>query len=289
MKGTADCIPCYLNQSLKAMAKGGWPEDRQAEVLLELLPLLGSFDNSKPPAENSTLVLHQLVRIMGGGDPFKAAKTESNQKALRHLPRLRKMLSEAADPLELAVRFAVAGNVVDMGIFDHYDLAGAINEVLETGLKINDYSEFIERLGQARKLLIVGDNSGEVVFDRLLVETLLSKGIEVIYGVKGDFILNDATLDDAVVAGITDICQVITNGNNYLGTVAEKCSEGFLQVYREADLVISKGQANYESLERTELAGNKTFFLLKAKCPVVAKHIGVQTGDIVFLKNKVPN
>lgn len=285
MKVTADCIPCYLNQSLNAMAKGGWPEDKREEVLLDLLPLIGSLDSRMTPAENSSLVLHRLVQVMGNRDPFKKAKSESNQKALQHLPRLRTMVSQAEDPLRLAIKFAVAGNVVDMGIFDRYDLAGAIRDVLESEFTKNDYPAFRDRLEQARKLLIIGDNSGEVVFDRLLVETLAEAGLEVVYGVKGNFILNDATLEDAAEAGLHEVCLVITNGNNYLGTVAEKCSEEFLQVYREADLVISKGQANYESLEGTELAGDKTFFLLKAKCPVVAKHLGAATGDIVFIQN----
>lgn len=287
MKVTADCIPCYLNQCLNAMAKGGWPEDRQEEVLLGLLPLIGSMDNGKTPAENSTLVLHQLVQNMGGSDPFKAAKTESNQKAWQHVPELQEMVSRSDDKIKLAVKFAVAGNVVDMGIFDRYDLEGAISDVLKTEFAKNNYPEFRERLGPGRKMLIVGDNSGEIVFDRLLVETLIAAGLQVTYGVKGDFILNDATMDDAVEAGLDKVCTVITNGSDYLGTIAEKCSKEFLQVYQEADLVISKGQANYESLEGTELAGNKTFFLLKAKCPVVAKHLGVQTGDIVFVQNSI--
>lgn len=287
MKVTADCIPCFLKTSLRAMAKGGWPEERREEVLLSLLPLLSSLDNRKTPAENATLVLYQLVKTMGGVDPFKEAKTESNQRALQHLPSLRKMISQSADPLELAVKFAAAGNVVDLGIFDEYDLTGAISEALETGFAINDYSEFKERVGQAEKLLIIGDNSGEIVFDRLLVEALIADGKKVVYGVKGGFVLNDSTIADALETGMTDICPVITNGNQFLGTIAEKCSEEFLKVFREADIVISKGQANYYTLEGTGLAGNKTFFLLKAKCNVVAKDIGVHSGGFVFLKNKV--
>jgi uncharacterized protein with ATP-grasp and redox domains len=110
---------------------------------------------------------------------------------------------------------------------------------------------------------------------------------EVIYGVKGGFVLNDATLDDATEAGINNLCQVVANGNNFIGTVPEKCTEEFLQVFNAADLVISKGQANYYTLEGSGLAGNKTFFLLKAKCDVIAKSLGMQKGDLVFRKNKV--
>ena len=287
MKVAAECIPCFLTASLRAMEKGGWPEDRRKEDLLGLLPLLGSLDNSKTPAENASILFHQLVRTMGGIDPFKEVKDESNKSALQYQPRLQKMLSQSSDQLDLALRFAVAGNVVDMGIFDDYDLAEAIKESLGTKFVLDDYAEFKERVDQARKLLIIGDNSGEVVLDRLLVETLIAAGKEVTYGVKGGFILNDSTLDDAIAAGMNDTCLVITNGNNFVGTIPEKCSEQFLQTYRDADLVISKGQGNFYTLEGTEFAGNKTFFLFIVKCSAVAKYLGVNEGALIFAQNKL--
>lgn len=287
MNVSAECIPCFLNASLKAMTNGGWPEERRAETLLSLLPLLSRVDIKKTPAENVSKILHRLVQTMGGDDPFKAAKAESNRRALELLPELRQMLSRSPDPLELVVKIAIAGNIVDLGIFDEYDLSGAVQEALKTGFAAGDYPEFRKLMGRGGKVLIIGDNSGEVVFDRLLVEVLVSEGAEVIYGVKGGFVLNDATLDDATEAGINNLCQVVANGNNFIGTVPEKCTEEFLQVFNAADLVISKGQANYYTLEGSGLAGNKTFFLLKAKCDVIAKSLGMQKGDLVFRKNKV--
>lgn len=287
MKVAAECIPCFLTASLRAMEKGGWPEDRRKEELLGLLPLLGSLDHNKTPAENASILFHQLAHTMGGVNPFKGVKEESNKSALGYLPRLRERLSQSADRLETALRFAVAGNVVDMGIFDDYDLEGALKESLVTEFVLNDYAEFKERTDHAGKLLIIGDNSGEVVIDRVLVETLIAAGKEVTYGVKGGFVLNDSTLDDAVAAGMVDTCRVITNGNNFVGTIPEKCSEQFLQAYRDADLVITKGQGNFYTLEGTEFAGNKTFFLFKVKCSAMAKYLGVEEGALIFAQNKV--
>lgn len=287
MKVTAECIPCYLNQCLNAMDKGGWPEEKRAELLVGLLPVIGSLDKGLTPAENSTFILHKVVEMMGGGDPFARAKKESNDQALQYLTGLRQAVQKAEDPLMEALRFSVAGNVVDLGIFDDYDLEGAIRDAVTMDFGINDYLAFRSGLNKAKKVMIIGDNSGEIVFDRLLVGALNNFGVEVIYGVKESFILNDATPEDARQAGLDREARVVTNGNNFLGTVGGLCSEEFLAEMQESDLVVSKGQANYESLEGTELAGDKTYFLLKAKCPVVAKHLGVEYGDIVFVKNRI--
>ncbi len=288
MKVTAECIPCYLNQCLNTMEKGGWPQEKREDLLIGLLPVLAGLDRACTPAENSSIVLHQLVEMMGGDDPFKQAKDESNRQALQFLDRLREMVHLARDPLKQAVRFSVAGNVVDMGLFDDYDLGAAVGDVIKTDFARDDFDGFRDMLDDAKKVLIIGDNSGEIVFDRILAETLEAAGVEVVYGVKGSFILNDATDDDARQAGINAVCTVVSNGNNYLGTIEEKCSGQFLSEIWQADLVISKGQANYESLEGTALAGDKTYFLLKAKCPVVAAHLGVNYGDVVFVRNGSP-
>ncbi len=287
MKVTAECIPCYLNQCLNAMDKGNWPEEKREELLVALLPYVAGLNRECTPAENSTVILHKLVEMMGGSDPFAYAKKESNRRAIQYLERLQKMVHLAEDPLKQAVKFSVAGNVVDLGLFHDYNLGTAIKEVNQTKFKRDDYDLFKKKLNGAKKVLIIGDNSGEIVFDRLLADVLNKKGIDVVYSVKNSFILNDATMEDARQAGLDTITRIITNGNNYLGTIEEKCSREFLAELRESDLVISKGQANYESLEGTSLAGEKTFFLLKAKCPVVAESLGVDYGDLVFVQNKV--
>lgn len=285
MKVTAECIPCYLAQCINAMAKGKVPKNLQAGQLTELLPAVAMLDQNLTPAENSSVILHQLVRNLGGRDLFAEAKRESNRLALEQLPRLTSMLRESPDPLFTSLQFAVAGNVVDLGLFEDYDLAKAIDDVLKYDFKRSDYEGFRHLLEDAGSIFIIGDNSGEIVFDRLLAEELLGMGKQVTYGVKGGFILNDATMEDARQAGLDKIVRVVDSGCNYLGTLADNCSEEFLSLLTQADLIISKGQANYESLEGADMAGNRTFFLLKAKCPVVAGHLKVNYGDLVFVRN----
>lgn len=286
MKVTAQCIPCYLNQCLKAMEKGKTPASDIEEILISMMSVIVGLDRTCTPAENSSNVLHELVRQMGGNDPFAEAKKKSNRLALELLPKLIEKANKAQDPLKMAIMFASAGNVVDLGLFADYDLEAAVNDVIATGFKKDDYDQLKEMLTTSATVLIIGDNSGEIVFDRILAQFMLASGCrEVVYGVKGSFILNDATIEDAVESGIADICRVVHNGNNFLGTIEEKCSPEFLSEMKEADLIISKGQANYESLEGSELAGKKTFFLLKAKCNVVAENLGVNYGDMVISQN----
>jgi len=287
MKVTAECIPCYLNQILNAMEKGGFPPAKRAEALAGLLGDVAALDRGKTPAENSSVMLHRLVQLMEGTDPFKNAKAESNEIALEYYPKLRQVVLESADPLKQAISFAVAGNVVDLGIFVDYDLGAAVREVMDAGFEKDDYECFRDMLQNSRKILIIGDNSGEIVFDMLLAEILAQRNLEVFYGVKESFILNDATPDDARQVGMDKLCRVVTNGNNYLGTIAERCSREFIEILTNSDLIISKGQANYESLEGTRLAGEKTFFLLKAKCKVVAENLGVNYGNLVFVRNSI--
>lgn len=281
------CIPCYLDQAIRALEQAQVDPDQQLQILHELLETIRGFDVNKSPAENSSLVMHRLVELLDGQDPFAEAKQKSNEKAQALRPQLAEDIHKAKDPLFQALQFAVAGNVVDLALFDDYDLSEAIQEVTNKGFALNHYVQFKDALQRAKTVLIIGDNSGEIVFDALLVQHLKDLGKEVIYGVKGGFVINDATMEDAQVAGITELAQVISNGNNFLGTIEEYCSEEFLTAYQQADLVVSKGQANYESLEGTALAGSKTFFVLKAKCPLVGDNLGVAFGDMVLVQNQV--
>lgn len=287
MKAVAECIPCYLRQCINALDKGEIEKDKQADILYKLIEEIPKLDKEKSPAENSTVILHRLVEIIGGKDPFAKAKRESNQLALSLYSRMKELINTSKDPLYTAFKLAVAGNIIDLGIFQDYDLEKAIKEALDTPFAINDYAELNNFIKEGnKKIFIIGDNSGEILFDRLLIEELKNYQVDIKYGVKGGFIINDATLEDAKEVGMTEITEVISSGCNYLGTLEDKCSKEFIKYFGEADIIISKGQANYESLESTKFAGVKTFFILKAKCPEVAKNLGVNFGDIVLARNK---
>lgn len=287
MQVSLECVPCYLRQLINAMQHGRLPEAEQGKLLDQLLLEIPQLDKTATPAFNSSLLLHRLHELAGVGDFFGAAREHSNRQALALLPALQQLVREADWPLEMAVKLAVAGNVVDLGIMQDYDLEESIRQVLHEPFAIYHLPALAQALRSARRVLIIGDNSGEIVFDTLLVQELKALNLEVTYSVKAGPILNDATREDAEMAGTTGLCRVIETGNNFLGVAPERSGQEFLQAMAEADVVISKGQANYESLEGTELAGEKTYFLLKAKCPLVAAHLGVELGDLVLKKNNL--
>ena len=147
-----------------------------------------------------------------------------------------------------------------------------------------NYHAFAQAVRSCRRILYLCDNAGEIVFDRVLLETLRDLGKDVTAVVKGSPVINDATLDDARAAGLQECSTVIDNGSDGIGTLLEACSELFLDAYRTADLIISKGQANFETLVQN--GDERIFFLFKVKCPVVASFLKRTNGDIVLMGGK---
>ncbi|MFY9115092.1 MAG: ARMT1-like domain-containing protein [Dethiobacteria bacterium] len=286
MKQAVDCIPCYIKQVISAMRIAGIEEEKHDGVVRGLFPVLGELDPSRSPAENSSLVLFEAHRLMGCEDPFKEAKSASNKLARTFIPALEKALAASDDPLLTALKASVAGNAIDMGINPDFDVDESLSRELKREFRIDDSDTFRRLLNKDGSLVVIGDNSGEIVFDYLLMTYLHEFTGELVYVVKGGPILNDATHEDAEEAGIHQLARVITTGNNYLGVIPELGSPELQSAIASADAVLSKGQANYETLEGTDFAGDKTFFLLQAKCPVIAAHLGAGLGDSVMVRNK---
>ena len=282
MKTYLDCYPCFLRQALDAAHKAGADERQQHTILDRVLDLLRQVEPSSTPPEIGDRV-HRIVRQeTGDSDPYEAVKEASTRQALALYPRLKSLLVEANDPLEVAVRLSIAGNIIDLAATEEYDLWGTVERVLAQPFAIDDGAAFRETLSKAGRgavtvpLLYLADNAGETVFDRLLIETL---DVPVIYAVKGGPILNDATREDALAAGVDRVAEVVSTGSDAPGTILHRCSEEFRRLYDEAELVIAKGQANYETLSEE---GARVFFLLQIKCPIIARDVGVPVGSIVL-------
>jgi len=233
------------------------------------------------PARTSTLI-HRLLRSESGVDPYQVVKTTYNRIALDLLPQLLLLASGMPDRLEGGVRAAIAGNVIDFGIYDHIDLQRSIDESFHLELSRVAFDAFRHAVETAGPILYLCDNAGEIVFDRVLLRILLEMKKSVIVAVKGAPVINDATLEDAAESGLTEYTELIDNGSDGIGTLLESCSERFLQAYQSADMIISKGQANFETLEQTQ--DPRLFFLFKVKCPVVARAIDRENGDIVLMQ-----
>jgi len=276
MKTYLDCYPCFLRQALDAAKMADLNEQQQKMVLDQVLDLLRQIDPSSTPPEIGDQV-HRIVRQkVGDGDPYRGVKEASTREALALYPQLKVLLSEADDPLDKAIRLSIAGNNIDFGPAREYDLWEVVKRVLDQPFAIYDRGAFREVLARSDQVLYLADNAGETVFDRLLIEVL---DLPVVYAVKGGPVLNDSTMEDALAAGINLVAEIVSTGSDSPGTIFDRCSEGFRRLYEEAELIIAKGQANYETLSDE---GAKVFFMLQIKCPVIARDAGVPVGSIVL-------
>jgi len=251
------------------------------DSVMEMLPKL-SFHVTPPEIAS---VVHRMVKdVTGNPDPYKEVKKRHNQLALNLYPRIKEIVAQSDDRLLNSIKVAIAGNAIDLGVQGHVkDIEGSIHAAFSFKLIINNYDEFKERLMQCNFLLYLGDNAGEIVFDKLLIEEIsMLKDMEIVFVVRGEPVINDATMEDAEFVRMGDKVRVIPNGSDAPATILSQCSPEVRQLFSEADMIISKGQGNYESLSRED----KPFFLLKAKCPVVAGDLGVNVGDII-LKSRV--
>ena len=283
MKTELECLPCFFGQITRTLNYAGVNGDRGRSILRKAEKIIARASLDEVPARTTTLI-HRILRKETGVDPYKQVKESYNRIALERLTRLRRMAAETTDRLEGGVRIAIAGNVIDFGIYESFDLDRSLSESFLLPLSSIDYHNFVQAAANAQRILFLCDNAGEIVFDRVLIETLRDRGKDVTAVVKGSPVINDATLDDASAAGLTECAVVIDNGNDGIGTLLEACSQKFMDAYRSADLIISKGQANFETLVQEKDA--RTFFLFKVKCPVVAKVLNRENGDIVLMGNK---
>ncbi|MGE5614672.1 MAG: damage-control phosphatase ARMT1 family protein [Bacillota bacterium] len=287
MKIIPDCIPCTFKVCLSALKAANISEARIYDALSSLAGYIQALDVKLTPGEYHSGALHFISKHIGVDDPFRNAKYESNKLALSCMEHVSNLVRSADDPLYMAFKVSAAGNIIDMGILPDFNLDAAIDEIPRNRFYIDCYEEFRKLALSTGSVMIVGDNSGEIAFDILLVRELQKLGIDVVYSVKSGPVLNDATMEDAVQVGMTGVCRVVANGNNLLGTDFTACSEEFLSEFGKAGAIILKGQANYESLEGTAEAGDKSFFVLKIKCESLAKYAGAPFGSILFKRNKV--
>ncbi len=279
VKTELECLPCFFGQIARTLHHAGVSGERGRGIGRKAEKVIASASLDEVPARTTTLI-HRILRNETGVDPYKLIKEKYNRIALDRLPALRRMAVGAADRLEGGVRIAIAGNVIDFGIYDNVDLDRSLEESFRLPLSEADLGNFSRAVLCARRILYLCDNAGEIVFDRVLLEVLRGMGKEVIAAVKGSPVINDATLDDAAAAGLHECAIVIDNGNDGIGTLLEACSTQFMDAYRSADLIISKGQANYETLVQQN--DERIFFLFKVKCPVVAAYLKRGNGDIVL-------
>jgi len=222
-----------------------------------------------------------LRELSGNPDPYREIKQHSNQRMLGFYPELLARIKAAEDSLEMAIRLAIAANIIDFGAKHNLD-DETIDRVMAESIAIPLDRELVEKLRQeihrAESILYLGDNAGEIVCDRLLIEQLPRE--KITYVVRGNPIINDVTIADAETVGITELVPVIDNGADAPGTILEECSPEFCDRFQSADLIIAKGQGNYETLSD---ANYPIAFLFQAKCPVIARELQVKEKQHMML------
>ncbi len=286
MRTYLDCYACFLRHGLEAARIAGLDEKGQKEVLDMVLGLLQGMKLEATPPEIAG-ILHRKIRELSGlTDPYKDTKAEQNSALLRMLPVLESQVKSSPDPVIEAVKIAGACNAIDMGPTRNWDrVEDLLNELLHPRLGEFDLGALMECFSKFSSILYVGDNAGEIVGDKLLVSMLRERfDLDVTFAVRGAPILNDATTEDAEEVGIQDVARVITTGSDCPGAILSQCSDDFREVFENVEFVIAKGQGNYEALDGTER--EDIFFLLQVKCPVVARDLSAEVGEVVLRKNR---
>ncbi len=292
MKVHPDCFPCFFRQAVIALRLSGalfdgpsgqgWHDERFEAVMKGIMPELQKADLSKSPA-HATTVMHRRIREILGADPFKKVKTDYNRLAMQACERLSGLIASSEDPLFTASRLAIAGNIIDFGIFTSVDIDATVKRALEGPIARDDYAQFKEDVERTGDILYLVDNAGEIAFDRVLIEALKKMGKDVTVAVKGSPVLNDATLEDARETGITGICRVIDNGSDCIGTILDMTSPAFREAYEKAGLIVSKGQGNFETLmDEDRKKKEKIYFLFQSKCEVVSREIGLPLKSMLL-------
>ncbi len=284
-----DCIPCVLNMTLSVLRKLPLEEGRVRDLYGDIikLPVLTDLRIEKTSPEIIEPVMEEITRVMGDPDPFSTQKEEQNEKMLGLYPRLRERLERSSDPLFTAIKLAIIGNSIDFMMSDEpKSLEESIINKLNSSLPPREYAAFVKQVERSRLILYLGDNSGEIVLDRLLVEIMRATyASEIVFVVRSMPTLNDATRREAEFAGMDGVTTVVENGTDgpVPGTILRRCSSELRELFREADLVISKGGGNFDSLEE-EIRGleqNVTFMLI-SKCYPYAHYFNVPEGQPIL-------
>jgi hypothetical protein len=287
MKTSIDCIPCLVRQTLEATRFVSAYPSVHEEVIREVLRSLSGLDFNQSPPVVGQWIHRRLRELTGNPDPYKQAKERFNRLALELLPELKIKVLNSPDRLKTSVHIAITGNVIDLGAtsgLTENEVRHSVGQTLSETFHGNIES-LRNAIHRASSILYLADNAGEIFFDRLLIEELPLNLVTL--AVRGAPVINDATMADAYAAGLHEIVKVIDNGSDAPGTILSDCSPEFQGCFKNADLIIAKGQGNYETLN-TE--GKNIFFLFRVKCAVVASHTGFEPGANVLagaLKKKM--
>lgn len=281
------CLPCVVNQVIKVANITG--VNTKEELLREVFTYLSkmNFDTTTP--EMIGEIFDMIKKHTNNPDPYKETRNYYNTLFLNLLPEFERKIEQAENSFMLAIRYAIVGNIIDFNPIHNTlleEIYNCFEKMEQLELAIDDSLPLMKDISNAGTLLYLGDNCGEICLDKILLKKIkeLNPNIKLLFGVRGKPVVNDSIADDAYSVGIDEYAEIVDNGDGSLGTVLSRTSPSFKDLYNEADVVIAKGQANYECLSEEN---KNIYFLLMTKCNVIANDIGVEEKKMICMKNKV--
>jgi len=276
------CYPCLAKAFTKLIEEHNISEDKSENLTREFFAHISSAPNGLIAPEVARMSQYKIKEILKVNDPYKDIKEKSNQYLLDKYEIFKNRIESSENKYDTAIRLAIAGNIIDYAANPDFDLDGTIDKVLKDTFAINDSLILKEEISKAKNVLYLADNAGEIVMDKLFIEHLNHPNIT--YVVRHAPVINDVTLDDVKQTGIDSFAKVITNGYDAPSTVLPKVSYEFKEAYNNADVIISKGQGNFEGL--MNVTDNRIFFLMMVKCDVIGDRLNVNKGSFVVCRNK---
>lgn len=282
MRSELDCIACAVNQMLNTVRIASDDPEKHKEVLRAVLEYLVKADWSRTPADLSSDLYQLVYKMTGNTDPYKEIKRQQNETALRLVPEMYRMVNDSEDKLRTAAKLAVVGNIIDCGIRRDHNIVEELRAGMQLPMAVDDFDKFRQMFKNASRIFYACDNAGEIVFDRVFIEQMKQERpeVEIIACVRGGPVLNDATRDDAILVGLDKVARIVDTGLAAIGVLLHRVSDELKHLINQSDIIVSKGQGNFETLD--EITDGRVFFILRAKCPMIAQKFNVRLNDIIF-------
>ncbi len=281
MKIYLDCIPCFMQQALRAGRLATTDEKKIKQILDKTGEMVKTIPMHATPIEIGMIVYRIVSEVTGVHDPFKAIKKQHIKETKAIYPELEKIVANSDDKLLTAIKIAIAGNIIDLGVNKAFDIVRDVKHILQQDFAILDYDAFKKQLEKTKNILYIGDNVGESVFDKILIKELKKP---VKFAVRSIPIINDVTWEDAIASGLDEVAELIDSGCKSPGIILNQSTPEFLELFNTSGFVISKGQGNFEGLSD---CNRQVFFLLKTKCPIISNHLGIEDNSIILKEHKI--
>jgi len=282
LKAGISCLQCSLSNFFRLAEQF----NMRHEHIKEFLTFFASLNYNVTSVEIVKASYEKTSKLINNNDPYFPQKKMYNQKMLEQYSDFCQEINTSADPIRKAITLSIGGNIIDFLPKDNKNIDDKIKNISQRSLAVDDVNELLEDLRNASSILYLTDNAGEIVLDKLLIQTLVEHNIidknKITVATRGLPVLNDATLEDAEEIGLTAMVKVISNGDNAPGTLLKTSSKEFQKCFNQADVVIAKGSGNFESLD--DFTNKNIYFLFVIKCNYLAEKLGLNINDFICKK-----